>query len=45
MSLILLKLQADILDYVKLMPERSVTDNLNFEVWGKVFASEWYVFI
>jgi hypothetical protein len=38
MSLILLELQADILEYAKSMPERSVADDLDFEVWGKGFC-------
>jgi hypothetical protein len=38
MSLILLELQADVLDYTKSMPERSVADDVDFEVWGKGFC-------
>jgi hypothetical protein len=38
MSLLLLELQADVPDYTKSMPECSVTDDVDFEVWGKGFC-------
>jgi hypothetical protein len=38
MSLILLELQADVLNYVKSMPERSVANDADFRVWGKGFC-------
>jgi hypothetical protein len=38
MSLLLLGLQADVLNYAKSMPEHSVADDVDFEVWGKGFC-------
>jgi hypothetical protein len=36
---LLLNLQADIVDYVKAMPETGKAKDLDFEVWGKGFCS------
>jgi hypothetical protein len=38
MSVLLLGLQADVLDYAKSMPERSVAEDADFGVWGKGFC-------
>lgn len=34
----LTKLNAKILDYVKMMPEQGMVEDLDFEVWGKEFC-------
>ena len=42
---LLAELNAEVLDYAKSMPERSVADDLDFEVWGKGFCEKMVSFV